>query len=72
MAIVKMKKLQAIALARQKDTLLRELQRLGCVELKTQDWAEEDETAAALVEDGTYVSLAEKYGLDTANLCLAK
>lgn len=23
-----------------------------------------------LVEDGTYVSLAEKYGLDTANLCL--
>ena len=25
-----------------------------------------------LVEDGTYVSLAEKYGLDTANLCLAK
>ncbi len=25
-----------------------------------------------LVEDGTYVSLAEKYGLDTASLCLAK
>ena len=24
-----------------------------------------------LVDDGTYVSLAEKYGLDTANLCLA-
>lgn len=24
-----------------------------------------------LVEDGTYVSLAEKYGLDPANLCLA-
>lgn len=25
-----------------------------------------------LVEDGTYLSLAEKYGLDTASMCLAK
>ena len=25
-----------------------------------------------LVEDGTYLALAEKYGLDTASMCLAK
>ena len=25
-----------------------------------------------LVEDGTYVSLAEKYGLETSSLCLSK
>ena len=31
-----------------------------------------EEAFMQLVEDGTYVSLAEKYGLDTANLCLAK
>ena len=31
-----------------------------------------EEAFMKLVEDGTYVSLAEKYGLDTANLCLAK
>ena len=31
-----------------------------------------EEAFMQLVEDGTYVALAEKYGLDTANLCLAK
>ena len=29
-----------------------------------------EEAFMQLVEDGTYVALAEKYGLDTANLCL--
>ncbi|MBR1659449.1 MAG: V-type ATP synthase subunit I [Oscillospiraceae bacterium] len=37
MAIVKMKKLRAIALAGQRDELLRELMLLGCVELTSQD-----------------------------------
>ena len=31
-----------------------------------------EEAFMQLVEDGTYVQLAEKYGLDTANLCLAQ
>ena len=46
MAIVKMKKLRAIALERDRDELLRELQKLGCVELKSQDWVQEDPDAA--------------------------
>jgi len=32
--------------------------------------AQVEEAFMQLVADGTYVSLAEKYGLDTANLCL--
>lgn len=31
-----------------------------------------EEAYMQLVEDGTYIALAEKYELDTANLCLAK
>ena len=46
MAIVKMKRLRAIALAPNRDDLLLELQRLGCVELSTQDDFREDETLA--------------------------
>ena len=42
MAIVKMKRLRAIALAPKRDDLLLELQRLGCVELSAQDDYRED------------------------------
>ena len=49
MAIVKMKKLRAIALCSQRDALLKELMLLGCVELTTQSWVQDDPEAAALV-----------------------
>ena len=49
MAIVKMKRLRAIAMSSQRDELLRELQKLGCVELTSQDWAQEDPETAGLV-----------------------
>ena len=42
MAIVKMKRLSVIALARRRDELLLELQRLGCVELSAQEDYRED------------------------------
>ena len=48
MAIVKMKKLRAVALASQRDALLQELQLLGCVELTSQERELEDGAAAAL------------------------
>ena len=31
-----------------------------------------EDTFMKLVDDGTYLSLAEKYGLETASMCLAK
>ena len=34
--------------------------------------AQVEDAYTQLVEDGSYIELAEKYGLDTANLCLAK
>ena len=37
----------------------------------TEMCAQVEEAFMQLVEDGTYVELAEKYGLDTAALCLA-
>lgn len=46
MAIVKMKRLRAIALAPKRDELLLELQRLGCVELSAQDDFREDPALA--------------------------
>ena len=47
MAIVKMKRLRAIALAPKRDELLLELQRLGCVELSAQDDFRDDPALAA-------------------------
>ncbi len=49
MAIVKMKKLRAIAAASRKDLLLRELLLLGCVELKEQETLLSDPCTASLV-----------------------
>ena len=49
MAIVKMKQLRAISMASQRDALLSELQKLGCVELTAQDWVQDDPEAAALL-----------------------
>lgn len=42
MAIVKMKKLRVVAMAKERDALLRELLRLGCVEISEPDGALED------------------------------
>ena len=47
MAIVRMKRLRAIALAPKRDELLLELQRLGCVELSAQDDFRDDPALAA-------------------------
>ncbi len=47
MAIVRMKKLSVLAARSQKDDLLRELMRLGCVEIREQSLAEEDAGLAA-------------------------
>ncbi len=49
MAIEKMKKLQIIAPASQKDSLMRKLLLLGCVELREQDSLLDDPDMAALV-----------------------
>lgn len=49
MAIVKMKKLRAIAAASCKEELMRELLLLGCVELNEQDYLLSDPETAALV-----------------------
>lgn len=49
MAIVKMKKLRAIALRAQRDALLQELQLLGCVELTAQDALLDEPEAAEIV-----------------------
>ena len=62
MAIVKMKKLRAICLASQRDELLRELQKLGCVELKSQDQVREalsEETASLVHADHGPVAEAQ-------------
>ena len=58
MAIVKMKRLRAIAMSSQRDTLLRELQKLGSVELTSQDWVQADPETAALVS-GDHGPVAE-------------
>ena len=49
MAIEKMKKLQVIAAASQRDELMRRLLLLGCVELKEQDALLDDPQTAGLV-----------------------
>lgn len=49
MAIVKMKKMQVIAPAAVRDELLRELQRLGCVEVRTADELLADSALAAML-----------------------
>ena len=52
MAIVKMKKLRAIAMCTDRDALLKELMLLGCVELSSQDaYREDPETAERLTQD---------------------
>ena len=50
MAIERMKKLQVIAPATQKDALMRRLLLLGCVELRAQDALVDDPETAALVK----------------------
>lgn len=52
MAIVKMKKLQVIAPAAARDDLLRELQRLGCVEVSAAEAALGDSALSALLRPG--------------------
>ena len=60
MAIVKMKKLRAISMRSQRDALLRELQKLGCVELTAQDYTpDESEAAAVLTPDAGPVMEAQ-------------
>ncbi len=74
MAIVKMKKLRVIAMASRRRELLRQLQRLGCVEIREPESAGEDwaglleressrlaETRAALADVNTALSAVKKY-----------
>ena len=74
MAIVKMKKLRVIAMASCREELLRQLQRLGCVEIREPETAGEDwsgllarersrlaETRAALADVNTALSAVKKY-----------
>lgn len=49
MAIVKMKKLRLLAVREQRDSLLKELMRLGCVELREPEELLADEKAAAML-----------------------
>lgn len=53
MAIVKMKKLRVMAMAGQKEELLRQLLRLGCVEISEPDGKLADPEWAALLRRGT-------------------
>ncbi len=74
MAIVKMKKLRVIAMAAHREELLRQLQRLGCVEIREPESAGEDwsglleressrlaETRAALTDVNTALAAVKKY-----------
>ena len=74
MAIVKMKKLRVIAMAAHREELLRQLQRLGCVEIREPESAVEDwsglleressrlaETRAALTDVNTALAAVKKY-----------
>ena len=74
MAIVKMKKLRVIAMASRRRELLRQLQRLGCVEIREPETAGEDwsglleressrlaETRAALADVDTALAAVKKY-----------
>ena len=53
MAIVRMKKLSLLATRSQKDEILRELMRLGCVELTEQDEILSSDEAAALTRESS-------------------
>ena len=59
MAIVKMKKLRVMAMAGQRDALLRQLLRLGCVEISEPDARLADPAWAALLRRDSS-ALAEK------------
>ena len=74
MAIVKMKKLRVIAMAAHREELLRQLQRLGCVEIREPESAGADwsgllerersrlaETRAALADVNAALSAVKKY-----------
>ena len=75
MAIVKMKKLRVIAMAAHREELLRQLQRLGCVEIREPETAGEDwsglleressrlaEAKGALAEVNTALAAMRRYG----------
>jgi len=53
MAIVKMKKLRVVAMAAERDGLLRALLRLGCVEISEPDGLLNDPAWSALLRRGT-------------------
>ena len=53
MAIVKMKKLRVMAMADKQDILLRELQKLGCVEISEPDDKLADPVWSSLLKRGT-------------------
>ena len=62
MAIVKMKKLRVIAMASRRRELLRQLQRLGCVEIREPETAGED--WSGLLERESFRSLVVYYDVD--------
>ena len=75
MAIVKMKKLRVVAMASCREELLRQLQRLGCVEIREPETAGEDwsgllqressrlaEAKGALADVNTALSAIRRYG----------
>lgn len=71
MAIVKMKKLRVMAMAGQREELLRELLRLGCVEISAPDGKLSDPAWSALVRRGTSQLVTTKSEITDVNAALA-
>ena len=70
MAIVKMKKLRVMAMANRRETLLRELLRLGCVEISEPDGKLADPAWSALLRRETSTLAETKNELAAANAAL--
>ena len=71
MAIVKMKKLRVMAMAGQKEELLRQLLRLGCVEISEPDSKLADPAWAALLQRGTSHLVNKKSEIADVDTALA-
>ena len=71
MAIVKMKKLRVMAMAGQKEELLRQLLRLGCVEVSEPDSKLADPAWAALLQRGTSHLVNKKSEIADVDTALA-
>ena len=71
MAIVKMKKLRVMAMAVQRETLMRELLHIGCVEVSEPDGKLADPAWSNLLERGTSRLAEMKTEISDVNTALA-